>query len=255
MIFPKAVLCQLGEGGGDEEAQLRSVGFATGSIGWKEIDMQRNGWIQLLPVLEDPAVLAWVIAGEPDDFTPAIRSQIALLTLAMRREKPLLVALRLQSEGAFVDVPPALAQVLLFKPADAFAAKLMALRVRPRPAPELPFVCLPHLDPLLGLWLEVSPPLGARQEDFMIGVFGGEISAFGVGPSGVVPEKSSLHYPQLGIRGDIGGREFFACAAKNALGEGVSCYLRLEGFPEGVFLTRYEAMEAQEGLLYALELV
>ena len=255
MVFPKAVLCQLGEGGGDEEAQLRSVGFAAASIGWKEIDTQQNGWIQLLPVLEDPSVLAWVIAGEPDDFTPNIRSQIALLTLAMRREKPLLAALRLKNDGAFVDVPPALEQVLLFKPSDNFAAKLMALRARPRPAPDLPFVCLPHLDPLLGLWLEVSPPLGARQDDFMAGVFGGEITAFGIGPSGVLPEKSSLHYPQLGIRGDINGREFFACAAKNALGEGVSCYMRLDGFPEGVFLARYDGTEAEDGLLYALELV
>lgn len=256
MALPKAVLCQATAGGGDEEEKLRSVGFATASLQWSEFDSHQNGWIQLLPVLEDPSVAAWVIAGKPEDFTPAIRSQIALLALAIRREKPLQIAWRLKTTGEFMDVPPALAHVTVFQPEAPFAAKLMALRTKAQPVPALPLLFKPHLDPLLGVWLELAPLPGQSRENFMAGIFGAEVTAFGVGPSGAVPEKASLHYPQLGIKGDIGGKNFCACAAKNTLGPDVSCYMRIAGNPEGVFLTDYPGEEEEgENALLAFELV
>ncbi len=76
MALPKAVLCILGDepaghtrdGTVDHpvEAALRSVGFATFAIAWKELDAQPNGWIQLLPPLDDPTVVAWAIAGKAE---------------------------------------------------------------------------------------------------------------------------------------------------------------------------------------------
>lgn len=254
MALPKAILCQLSEG--EEEAALRSVGYATATVPWRELDSQQHGWIQLLPVLNDPSVTAWVVAGAPEEFTPSVRSKIALMSLALERNTPLQIALRLKRDGDFIDVPPSCSHMRIFQPAEPFGAKLMATRQRPVAPPENNFVCIPRLDPLLGIWLETAPAAGAVQNGFMAGVFGAEVTAFGVGPSGEVPEKSTLFHPMLGIKGDIGGREFCACAAQNPIGNGASCYMRIDGFPEGVFLTAYPEEGAEnEGPLRILELV
>jgi hypothetical protein len=42
-----------------------------------------------------------------------------------------------------------------------------------------------------------------------------EVTAFGGDPRGAIPRKSTLHYPQSGIKDDWGEYAFSACAAKN----------------------------------------
>jgi hypothetical protein len=106
MALPKAVLCLLGDEPADptEEAVIRSTGFATFSITWKELDAVPNGWIQLLPPLDDPTVAAWAVAGRPGDFTASVRSKIALLTLGLERQAPPATAFVLTGEGEMGDL-------------------------------------------------------------------------------------------------------------------------------------------------------
>lgn len=243
MALPKAVLCILGDEPAEHpaEAELRSVGFATFSITWKELDSQQNGWIQLLPPLDDPAVVAWVLVGKPKDFTKEIRSKIAMLTLAMDRKTPPATALVLTDEGDFTDVPYALGHVQVVQNNKKFAAKLMVAKLRPSPFPPLPFHVKMHLDPLVGAWLEMAPPENKKWDGFMIGTTNAKIAAFGVGPKGSLPSKSTLKYPQLGIQGTIGEESFHACAAQNELNDERSCYIRLDGTPELVFCADYPA--------------
>jgi hypothetical protein len=104
------------------------------------------------------------------------------------------------------------------------------------------------MDSFIGLWLEVGPK-ESFWEDFMIGVFGAEIAAFGVGPAGSIPKHSTLAYPMLGIKGNASGLEFSACAARNVLDVNNSCYIKIEGLPRGVFVSPYPA-ESGEGSYY-----
>jgi hypothetical protein len=241
MALPKAVLCILGDEPAEHpaEAELRSVGFATFAITWKELDSQQNGWIQILPPLDDPTVTAWAIVGKVADFTDEIRSKIALLTLALTRQKPPLTAFILTDEEGFHDAPYVLNHVRVFGHNKKYAAKLMALRTRPEEFQELPFHVKSHLDPLIGTWLEIGPPDGEVWSGFMAGVTQAEVVAFGVGPRGVLPKTSTLQFPQLGIKGTLGELPLSACAAKNELTTEVSCYMRLEGSPSLVVCAEY----------------
>lgn len=249
MALPKAVLCILSDEPADHpaEAALRSVGFATFSITWKELDAHPNGWAQLLSPLDDPAVIAWAIVGTPGDFTEAIRSKIAMLTFAMEREMPPATALVLTRDGDFQDVPHAMGHIHIYRHTQNYAAKLMAAKLKPRPFTPLPFYVKAHLDPLIGAWLEVAPPDNEKWDGFMIGVTKAKVVSFGVGSRGMIPSKSILRFPLLGIEGSIGASPFSACAAKNKLSPEISCYMRLDGDPATVFCAEYPDEDRPEG--------
>ena len=241
MALPKAILCILGNEPAEHpaEAELRSVGFATFSVTWRELDAQQNGWIQLLPPLNDQTVNAWVIVGKPDDFTDEIRSKIAMLTLALDRKKPPLTIFSLTEDGEIQDVPQMLEHVQIFGKNKKYAAKLIAKRSQLPEFPERPFHIKSHLNPLIGAWLEIGPPENSTWSGFMAGVTSAEVVAFGVGPRGILPNTSSLQFPRLGIQGTLGEKDFSACAAKNELTSEISCYMRLDGCPGLVFCAEY----------------
>jgi len=248
MALPKALLCLLGKSAPEtapEEAALRAVGFATASIAWKEVTAQRNGWTQLLPILEEPAVQAWVFAGKAEDFTAEVLSYMALLTLALRRPKLPVTACVLSDGGKEPEFTDLLGHVRVFSEAPSFAARLVAMRLKPPALSRPTFHVDAHVDPLIGLWLEVGPAQGEVWQGFMAGVLDAEVNAFGVGPRGTVPQKAALEYPQCGIKGEWGGKAFTACAAKNAIDGDAACYMRVEGAPQAIFVTTHPDDEEQ----------
>lgn len=241
MALPKAVVCILGNEPADHpvEDELRSVGFATFSITWKELEAEQSGWTQILPPLDDPTVVAWAIVGKPEDFTESVRSKIALLTLAMGRQTPPATAFIVVGDGDVQDVPHTMGHIRIFRQTEKFAVKLLVAKVKLQPRPPLPLFLKAHLDPLIGAWLEVAPPDNETWDGFMAGVTHAEPVAFGVGPRGTIPKKSTLQYPILGIKGMIGDAPFNACAARNTLSSEDSCFMRLEGVPGAVVCTEY----------------
>lgn len=239
MALPKAVLCVLGDYSADmEEAKLRQAGFATAMLRWKELVNQTNDWMQLAEILDDASIQAWVIAGESVEVTDDVISRMTLLALALRRDTQPGTALVLCDEGR-PKLPPLMDHVGLFHALDPFAARLMAARFKKGVRLSPPFHIRPLLDPLIGLWLEVAPGINDAQTDFSVGVLDAEITAFGVGPVGVIPAKSQLAYPVLGIKGEVDGKGFSACAAKNSLNETTACFCKVEGIPHGIFLGNY----------------
>ena len=259
MPLPKALLCVLDDDPADpprEELQLRSVGFAAATVSWREVSAVRGGWMQLLPVLDDPAVQAWVFRGRAQDFTAEALRRRSLLALALTRPNPPLMACLLTDDGPEPSVPEFLGQVRVFRAHDpTFAARLMAMRPKTRPLPPRPFHVTAHPDPLVGLWLEVGPAEGEEWQGFMVGVADAGATAFGVGPRGVLPQKCTLQHPLRGIQGDWGGVPFSACAARNVLGADTACFLRVEGDPGAVFAAAYpEESGADAPLLGCLEL-
>jgi hypothetical protein len=239
MALPKAILCIFGAYDGQhEEAALRRSGFATACLRWDELERD-NAWMELPSILDDPAIVAWVFAGEPGEYTEDMRIKTSLVSLALTRERQPATAVVFCEAGDRPNMPPLLAHVALYHSLDPFAAKLMAARFKEAKPPYRPFHMRAHTGPLLGLWLEAGPPEGTDMEGFMLGVLEADITAFGEGPRGALPSKSILAYPMLGVKGELGGRPFCACAAQNMLGGGNACYCKIDGLPRGVFLGPY----------------
>jgi len=129
--------------------------------------------------------------------------------------------------------------IQVYRHTQKYAVKLMVAKAKPRPFAALPFHAQAHLDPLIGAWLEIAPPIGETWPGFMAGVTNAKISAFGVGPRGLLPRKSTLEFPMLGIKGTLGEKPFSACAARNSLSDNISCYMRLDGTPSLAFCAEY----------------
>ncbi len=260
MALPKALLCVLGHetaAEAPEETLLRASGFATATLPWAEVAAQQRGWTQLFPILNDPALQAWIFAGHPADFTDELLSQMSMLTLSLTRPAPPMTACVLIGSGEEPAFPELMGHVRIFYGNTSFAAKLAAARAKPRPALPRPFHLVAHVDPLIGQWLEVGPAEGKSWEGFMAGVVDAEVTAFGVGPRGLLPQKSTLNYPQCGIKGEWGEYAFSACAARNTVDGESACYMRVEGCPRNVFITDYpeDAPEnAEEQRLCLLDL-
>ena len=96
----------------------------------------------------------------------------------------------------------------------------------------------------------MAPPDGERWEGFMAGVTGAKVVAFGVGPRGIIPDKSTLEFPMFGIQGDFREVPFSACAAKNTLDRDTSCYLCVDGEPESLFCTSYPEDEPGRPVMF-----
>ena len=191
MALPKALLCSLGDYPADaEEQMLRKAGFATGSVSWKSLAKETNDWMQIGEILEDEAIQAWVIAGEPADFTCEIVSCASLLALSLRRATQPGTAFVQCEEGTMPVLPPVLQHVKIYHSLEPFAARLMAARFKPGHKVETAFSLRSILDPYVGMWLEAGPADGLVQSDFTVGVLNAEILAFGVGPKGQIPARS-----------------------------------------------------------------
>ena len=237
MSQPKALLCLLGDvSGAAEEKGMREAGFLVSTVRWKHLDAVPRGWMRLLPLLRDEGADAWILAGRSEDFTSVVLARTALLTLGLP-SPPVTAFVVCDGEGT--TVPGGfLEHVMVFR-GGPFAGRVMAERFRPKAA--VPRFCrvFAHFDERLGLWLEVGPGAGEVWDGFMLGVVEAEVSAFGVGPCGTPPSRTVLEYPLLGIRGDIRGKVYCGCAARNVLGHGEACFLRVEDDLRGLFVAGY----------------
>lgn len=246
MPLPKALLCVLGDySARPEESALRQTGFAAAVLHWKELAGRTNDWMQLAEVLDDTAVQAWVIAGEPAEFTKDVLCMTTLLALSLRRKSRPSTAFVLCGKGPDPILPPIMSHVKIWRSREPFAARLMAARFKPETSLSVPFHIRALLNPMIGLWLEIAPA-GGQPAGFTVGVLEADIPAFGVGPLGAVPNKSRLAYPVLGAKGTLKGIPFSACAAQNELTESIACYCKVDGIPQGVFLGSYLAETEEE---------
>lgn len=248
MKLPKALVCFLGKqylDNSNEEIMLRNCGFATANFDWNDLSGQPNAWTQLLQVIDDPNITAWIIIGNSIDFTPEVMSQISMFSLAMVRANLPTTAFIINDSNENennLSLPPLLQHAKIFYQNQIFAPKIMAQNTAKHKLPELDFRCKAHLGPLLGQWLEIGPKQQAWN-GFMCGTIGGEVTAFGVGKKGCVPKTSSLNFPQCGIKGDWENQSFSACAAQNVIDTDMSCYFRIDKHPTAIFKVENQDMQ------------
>ncbi len=209
---------------------------------------------ELFTAVDRPDIGAWVILGEPKSFTKPILSALSLTALASRhlraeRNLPELPIILSPSSGTLPPLPNALADASVVT--ASLAAKTIAMIHTAKKIPQSPY----RLDVLplneFGLWLEVGPGRDPW-EGVLLGVAGAEPDAHGVGPSGAVPQRSTLKYPVKGMKLSVHDTDFTAWGTQNTLTPADSYFVRLTALPAAIVFGPYPADDNPE--LFVLNL-
>jgi hypothetical protein len=241
---------------GPTMALMKKYGLPANGIFWNN-DNQKMGWLASKEPLLHPHTVLWVVLGSAASLgEKGIRYGLSLLALSVQAQKgPGFPIAILQTEGALpstADLPTPLQRALVLSTANpAMPAKLVA-KLHSKP-PELPADY--HLDMVgneqIGQWIEVRPTRGSWP-GVLFGVDGGEIAFQAVGPSGRLPQKTTLNYPMQGLKLEMGGTEFTAWATRNEISAQTAYFVKITGSPETLLFGPYA--EDGEAELYVVRL-
>jgi hypothetical protein len=230
---------------------LSRAGLEVDGAPWNR-DVQTVGWLETAGILVDAdRADVWMIVGHADDYeVDAVRFGLSMAQVLLRakRQAPLPTICAGLDAAPVIQALPVLLQraIALGPPQAAWGAKAVAAALRPGSvAPDEPFRLSVIAHSSLGQWFEIGPA-DAPWEGAVFGVEDGEITHHGVGPSGMLPERSTLEYPSMGLRIDAGGREFTCCSVKNRLERGSSYYVRTRGSPRSILFGEHPEQDQAE---------
>lgn len=227
-----------------------------GATPWND-DLSKHGWTELAGALSDeegPEV--WVIVGRNEDLEKdTIRYGLGLTNAMVRhlRQKNPVAGIVVGLDGKpEADSLPALLDgfVCVDGSGSTWAAKVViALHKKQQAAAKTPYRLNILAHEYFGQWFEVGPVEGSW-EGMMFGISGGGEDTFlqehAVGPEGDLPERTTLEYPMHGIKCEIGGAEYTACAVKNTISTEESYWVQVKGKPERLFFGNHPDAEEQE---------
>lgn len=156
-------------------------------------------------------------------------------------------------------LPAQLRDALVLEPGAAWPAKLVARVHRARPQAVVAADRLTvHGNEQLGQWIELAPGEGSWQGVmFAVAGEGAAIDFQATGPSGGLPETSSIAYGQSGLKLESAGRAFTGWALRNEVGATasgpVSYYARVRGRPEALLWMPYTEEDGADATLLALD--
>lgn len=166
-------------------------------------------------------------------------------------------------DGAGADVasrpalPAQLRDALVLESGAAWPAKLVARMHRARSGADADRVSV-HGNEQLGQWVELAPGAGSWQGVmFAVAGEGAAIDFQATGPSGGLPETSTIAYGQSGLKLESAGRAFTGWALRNEVGATaagtVSYYARVRGRPEALLWMPYTEEDGADATLLALD--
>ena len=242
------------------EALARQLGSGISRLG---ADCSAHFWndrpdaqvlAQLFKEVVRPDLNAWVICGSPQSFTPSALSALSLTALAsqhlsLEEDRPELPIIISPSQGTLPPLPTPLANASIVT--HGLEAKTIALCHTAKKAAPRPYRL--NVLPLhgLGVWLECGPK-DEPWQGVLCGVSGAEPDAHGVGQAGIIPQRSTLHYPVKGMKLQVRSHEFTAWGTQNTLSTADSYFIRLSALPEAVVLGPFPSEDEPE--LYVLDL-
>ncbi|MDN4502266.1 hypothetical protein QX776_07620 [Alteromonadaceae bacterium BrNp21-10] len=231
--------------------QLQMVGLEVSGAPWID-DLEKCVWTELAEMLsaEDGPEL-WLIAGRTQDFNnQRIRYGLSLLLASLSQSKQPAKIFSQCIDGALPTLPTLCQH---FTPLDAAAgwnAKVVAAAYISAPQvvePDYYLTVIAHS--AIGQWFEVGPNTNdAPWAGAMFGIIEGDakITFQAVGERGQLPEKSVNKFPSMGIKAEIGGDEFVACALQNDITGGQSYYVKITGFPSKIFFAGHPGSDQAE---------
>lgn len=160
---------------------------------------------------------------------------------------------------ALAALPAQLRDALVLEAGTTWPAKLMARvhRARSTAAFASDRVSV-HGSEQLGQWFELQPGAGSWPGVmFAVAGEGASIDFQATGPSGGLPETSTLAGAQTGLKLESAGRTFTGWAVRNMVGATdagpVSYYARVRGRPEALLWMPYTEDDDADATLFALD--
>lgn len=229
--------------------ELNRYGFAAEGHFWVD-DLPSMAWMGVLEKMQEQRPALWVILANTKTLAePNLRYGISALRLAVSAHLgPLPTAvLSGPQETLTVEMaPPVLGSALYLSVATpTWQAKLVGLANRPAAADRAEYRLDVYGDRQIGQWFEVGPTTGTWQ-GALFGVAGAEIDFHAVGPPGKPPERTTLSYPQKGLRLEANGVEHTAWALRNPVAVEESYFVRVRGEPRFLVFGPYPEADVTE---------
>lgn len=245
-----------------DEARARAIYQTVSEYGlgveghfWKD-DMDAMEWSGAVPEIAKPQTGLWVIVGDTADFTDSVVRGLSLAALSVHAKKngqvPVMI-LAGDPAAATAKLPPLLSHAQVFTPDNpALGAKMTAKANLPLKTIGAEYRFNLYALPRIGLWVEAGPVSGEWQ-GVLFATAGASIDAMGIGPSGSLPERSTLEYPMRDMTLAMGEREYTAWAVRNTVSASESVFARIKGQPDAFLFGPFDP-EADDIDAYTLSL-
>lgn len=238
-------------------ASLKKYGLDVDGHFWED-NLEKMAWSSPRRDLLNTDINMWLIYGNADSFAqPSILYGVSLLCLSVQATRGTNFPLAILQKGSGVIDPDSLPRhfgecAVYQETGGAWGAKIVAALHKTSPQRFPPYRLDVYGIPQVGQWIEVGPR-DSIWEGAIFATSEKTISMHAVGPAGQLPEKSTLHYPQKGLKIKLGEKEFDAWAVQNKLDEKTSYYIKLDGHPEKIMFCPYSQEDEAEAFIIDLK--
>jgi hypothetical protein len=235
--------------------ELQRYGLAPEGHFWVD-DLPSLAWLEVRKKMEEQRPGLWLIlTGATSLAEPNLRYGLSVLTLAlMAHLETLPIAFLSPATETLAPetAPPLLANALFLSSATpAWQAKLVGLANQPAKSVRQYHLDL-HGGRDVGQWFEVGS-IAETWQGALFAVAGAEIDFHAVGPRGKLPERSTLSYPQKGLKLEANGVEHSGWALRNAMAPSESYFIRVRGEPSSLIFGPYPEEDANDFFVLRLK--
>lgn len=236
---------------------LKTYGIAADGHFWED-NLEKFSWIKPRREILDKNIPLWIILTSANALQkPSIRYGLTMLTASIQAQRgiafPILI---LQTDKNLIN-PDSLTTLLngvdiLSVENSVLGAKIVAKLHTPTKKRVSPYRLDVYGIEGIGQWFEIGP-VAQTWKGAMFGVFGAQILLHAVGPSGQLPEKSTLQYPMQGLEVEVGEKKFITWAVQNELPPAHSYYIKVEGSPKTVLFSPFSQDDDTEAFIVNLQ--
>jgi hypothetical protein len=239
---------------------LRRYGFDLKGHIWLDENDKLAWRVAADEFLSTGAEYWFILADQTTLSKPSIRYGINLMASCLENKKQGAVPIFIFGKELLSELLPAqLRGAIMLDDADlGWEAKVVTKTLR-LPSPALPSY---HFDGFgtehVGQWFELGP-IGADEvwKGLIFAVSGvdAEIVFQAVGPSGLLPQKTTLNFPRQGLKMKVGERDYLGWSLQNLISANESYYAKVTGSPTSLlFIPNEGAVESDSVEAFTIHL-
>ena len=236
---------------------LGKYGLQVNGHFWED-DLDNMAWAGLRKKILDENIDLWLISGTAQSFAhPANIYGLSLLILVFQSMPAGSPQVHLLQEGdsaiSLESMPSHFSNCTILKAnSSSLGAKIVAsVHKKPSISPP-PYRFDVYGIPQIGQWFEVGPRQGEWQ-GVIFATSDPAISMHAVGPAGRLPEKSTLNYPQQGLKINFDSGEFDGWAVQNSIDAKTSYFVRVDTHPQTILFLPFSQDDETEAFVLNLK--
>lgn len=235
---------------------LTKYGLGLDGHFWED-DLEKMAWSKPRKEILEKDVSMWLIHSSAGSLAkPSVRYGLSLLALTVQAARGLNFPIVFLQEGdeAIVkeSLPTSLSGCNVLEGSGSYGAKIIAALHKPVSQLFPDYRLDVYGISQVGQWFEVGPRAGCWK-GVIFGTSPEGISMHAVGPAGQLPEKSTLNYPQKGIKLNIGEKAFDGWGVQNELDMEISYYLKVDSHPESIVFCPYSQDDEADAYVIKLK--